>query len=107
MLWMISSRFVPWVDKEKKIRAQEDADLLDTVIETQGLIQKTVLEHFGANSEGNDGLPDPPRFDKLEQRLSRRGSRASVRREGAELEDKDSVGASDDASAAPSVEAGT
>ena len=31
-----------------KKRGIEDADLLDTVIETQGLLQKTVIEHFGA-----------------------------------------------------------
>ena len=62
---------------EKGIRAVEDADLLDTVIETQGLIQKTVIDNFGANAEA--GIPpEPPRFDKLEDRMSRRGSKASV-----------------------------
>jgi hypothetical protein len=66
------------VATERKIRAVEDADLLDTVIETQQLLQQTVLMHFGASSE-NDNLPEPPKMDKLEQRMeianSRRGSR--------------------------------
>ena len=98
------------IDQERRIRATEDADLLDTVIETQGLIQKTVLEHFGANSEGDGGLPNPPpRFEKLEQRLSRRGSRVNVPPgEGLDAGDNGSAGGgtADDASAAASTEAG-
>jgi len=67
------------IDKETNLRGKEDADLLDTVIETQGLIQKTVLEHFGANAEGDNGnLPQPPKFDKLDERMSRRGSKANI-----------------------------
>lgn len=69
------------VRKEKKIRAVEDADLLDTVIETQQLLQRTVIEHFGAASEG-ENLPEPPVLNKLNARMdginSRRGSKASV-----------------------------
>jgi hypothetical protein len=66
------------IKTEKDIRAVEDADLLDTVIETQGLIQKTVIDNFGANAEAGDSLPEPPKFDKLEERMSRRGSKASA-----------------------------
>lgn len=66
------------IKTEKDIRAVEDADLLDTVIETQGLIQKTVIDNFGANAETGDSLPEPPKFDKLEERMSRRGSKASA-----------------------------
>jgi len=72
------------VRKEKKIRGVEDADLLDTVIETQQLLQKTVIEHFGASSEGSEGgpMPEPPKMDKLNARMegvmSRRGSKASL-----------------------------
>jgi len=69
------------VTGERKMRTEEDADLLDTVIETQQLLQQTVIEHFGAASEGG-GLPEPPRMTKLEGRLdivnSRRGSRAGA-----------------------------
>jgi len=69
------------VRKEKKIRAVEDADLLDTVIETQQLLQKTVIEHFGASSEGT-ALPEPPKMGRLNARMegvmSRRGSNASL-----------------------------
>lgn len=65
------------IKTEKDIRGVEDADLLDTVIETQGLIQKTVIDNFGANAESGQP-PEPPKFDKLEERMSRRGSRASA-----------------------------
>lgn len=101
------------IDKERTLRGEEDADLLDTVIETQGLIQKTVLEHFGANSESEGGLlPQPPTFERLEERMSRRGSRASVQPSvngaGAGTGDEASVGgeAADDASAAAPAAAG-
>lgn len=70
------------VAAERKTRGVEDADLLDTVIETQQLLQQTVIEHFGAASEGSDNLPEPPRMGKLESRMelanSRRGSRAGA-----------------------------
>lgn len=70
------------VREERKIRAVEDADLLDTVIETQQLLQHTVIEHFGASAEGGGDLPEPPQLDRLNARMevanSRRGSRASI-----------------------------
>jgi hypothetical protein len=69
------------VARERNFRAKEDADLLDTVIETQQLLQQTVLEHFGASGESDGDLPEPPKLDKLEARMevaaSRRGSRAN------------------------------
>jgi hypothetical protein len=84
------------INTEKGIRAVEDADLLDTVIETQGLIQKTVIDNFGANAESGEALPEPPiKFDKLEERMSRRSSKASVPPQAAAASDDDaSVGSS-------------
>ena len=48
-------------------RQSEDNEVLDTVIETQGLLQQTVLEHFGTKS-----LEAPPtkKFNKLENRMN-------------------------------------
>ena len=54
-------------------RAQEDADLLDTVIDTQQLLQRTILEHFGMS--GGDDNGGPVAFDKLENRMARKNSR--------------------------------
>ena len=48
------------------------------MIETQGLIQKTVIDNFGANADAEDSLPEPPTFEKLDERMSRIGSRASL-----------------------------
>jgi hypothetical protein len=58
-------------------RRVEDVDILDTIIETQGLLQKTILEHFGSDSQAK-GFGEKPNFKKLESRMaSRASSRAS------------------------------
>jgi hypothetical protein len=70
-------------------RRVEDVDILDTIIETQGLLQKTVsspprlhppaahppqiLEHFGSDSQAK-GFGEKPNFKKLESRMASRGS---------------------------------
>lgn len=68
-------------------RRAEDVDILDTIIETQGLLQKTVmidliflnepcfqiLEHFGSDSQAK-GFGEKPNFKKLESRMASRGS---------------------------------
>jgi len=43
------------IAKESDIRGKEDADLLDTVIETQQMLQEMVLEYFGSGAEGGEG----------------------------------------------------
>lgn len=53
-------------DEEKTIREVEDTDLLDTVIETQQLLQETILEHFGTMNEGNG-----KDFSKLNKRMNK------------------------------------
>ena len=54
------------IDDMIATRVSEDNEVLDTVIETQGLLQETVLEHFGSQDS------DAPRkkFDKLEKRMN-------------------------------------
>ena len=67
------------VIKDEEIeREREDVDLLDTVIETQQILQKMVLEHFGADP--NDE-PIPKRGPKLQRRLSKLRSRRQSRQE--------------------------
>ncbi len=66
------------VATEKMSREREDSDVLDTVIETQGLLQAMVLEHFGSGGEEEEkgGLLRPPRrLPKLEQRMARKCSK--------------------------------
>ena len=55
------------IDEMCSTRQSEDNEVLDTVIETQGLLQQTVLEHFGTR-----GLEAPPtkKFNKLENRMN-------------------------------------
>ena len=54
------------IDEMCSIRVSEDNEVLDTVIETQGLLQETVLEHFGSG-----GIQAPKKkFDKLEKRMN-------------------------------------
>lgn len=57
---------------EAAVRAAEDAELLDCVIDTQTLLQATVLEHFGSNSEGANPVPGGVKFDKLDKRMDKR-----------------------------------
>lgn len=63
------------VKAETETRTVEDMDLLDCVIDTQTLLQKTVLEHFGANSE----IQAAPSFDKLNARMDKRDKRQQER----------------------------
>ena len=53
-------------DKEKVMREIEDTDLLDTVIETQQLLQETILEHFGTMDETKE-----KDFSKLNKRMAK------------------------------------
>jgi len=68
------------IREEKEIRQIEDADLLDTVIETQTLLQQTILEHFGMSkgtgSSGEKGQSGAIKFDKLQNRLDRIAARS-------------------------------
>jgi len=73
------------IAKEKEVRREEDVELLDCVIETQGLLQKTVLEHFGSQAEKNAELAASDgegKFDKLEARLAKGEARRKERAEG-------------------------
>jgi len=53
-------------EKEKGVREIEDTDLLDTVIETQQLLQETILEHFGTISESKE-----KDYSKLNKRMAK------------------------------------
>lgn len=53
------------VDKEQNTRSAEDVIVLDTLIETQKLLQQMVLMHFGSKSDEMD----LPTFDKLTARV--------------------------------------
>eukprot|EP01038_Epipyxis_sp_PR26KG_P007173 gene7173-9782_t len=56
---------------ESKTRQVEDVDVLDTLLETQNLLQQTILMHFGTQSEGDDFPPLVKlrnRMDKIEQK---------------------------------------
>lgn len=50
-------------------RRREDVDVLDTIIETQSLLQKTILEHFGSDSQAK-AFGEKPNFKKLESRMA-------------------------------------
>ena len=54
------------IDEMCSLRVSEDNEVLDTVIETQGLLQETVLEHFGSAG----AKPPKKNFDKLEKRMN-------------------------------------
>eukprot|EP01034_Spumella_vulgaris_P024942 gene24942-31342_t len=55
---------------ESLIRASEDVEVLDTVIETQSMLQQTVLMHFGTKTD--DALNgEPPSVARLNRRMSR------------------------------------
>lgn len=77
------------IKEEAEIRTREDVDLLDTVVETQQLLQATVIANFGANP---DDKPLPKRGPKLRARLalaeSRRNSRRGSAAEGKEGDDE-------------------
>ena len=60
------------VREEGRLRTAEDVDLLDTVIETQKLLQVTVIEHFGS---GKEEPPEERKFPKLEEKMRRLSSR--------------------------------
>lgn len=51
-------------EKEKSTRESEDIIVLDTVIETQHLLQQTVLMHFGTKAD------ELLVFDKLDSRMA-------------------------------------
>jgi hypothetical protein len=54
-------------EKESCMRQEEDGDVLDTVIETQKILQKMVIDHFGSKSDEIDVQP----FTKLEERMEK------------------------------------
>jgi hypothetical protein len=62
--------------QEAKIREEEDIDVLSTVVETQGLLQKVVLEHFG-DTEGKEF----PKMNKLEKRMNKKNAKQKEAKE--------------------------
>lgn len=83
------------IKKEVRKRGGEDAILLDTVIDTQQLLQRTVIEHFGASAEQGDAESkgEPISFDKLNERMARVGK--------GDEEDADAQSGAGEASQAP------
>jgi hypothetical protein len=69
-------------EKEAATRQTEDVDVLAAIVETQILLQKVVLEHFGDTEKGEGG-PIFPKFNKLNQRLAKKAARDQLRRESA------------------------
>lgn len=69
---------------ESALRRTEDVELLDCVIDTQSLLQKTVLEHFGSQSDNN---VEAASFDKLEARLAKGKLRRAERDVEAEVKE--------------------
>jgi len=64
------------IKQENQIRASEDGELLDCVIETQQMLQKTVLEHFGSEEKENgDRRGGDVKFEKLDQAVEKRAER--------------------------------
>lgn len=57
------------INTESRIRNDEDVILLDTIVDTQQLLQQTVLEHFGSDEE-NVGRGFPV-TQKLNDRMAR------------------------------------
>lgn len=62
-------------------RRLEDIDILDTIIETQGLLQTTILEHFGSEHQAKS-FGEKPNFKKLESRIASRGASRAGSRSG-------------------------
>jgi len=56
-------------------RTAEDVEVLDTVIETQGLLQQTVLLHFGTQSENEELFAETPRDDQGFPRMEKLNKR--------------------------------
>jgi len=71
-------------ETERTLRTSEDVEVLDTVIETQGLLQQTVLMHFGTQSENAELFAESPRdfpvMDKLNQRMEKINDKKSVQK---------------------------
>eukprot|EP01036_Dinobryon_divergens_P024305 gene24305-32741_t len=65
--------------KETATREEEDLDVLDTLIETQELLQQTILMHFGTAAEGAE-MPELTRLNhrmsKVQQHQSQNSSRS-------------------------------
>jgi hypothetical protein len=54
------------------MREREDVDLLDTVLDTQALLQKMVLEHFGSDGGGDEEEENNDQeFTKLNNRMEK------------------------------------
>jgi hypothetical protein len=103
---------------ESHVRATEDVDVLDTVIETQSMLQQTVsfpleckmiwlksllqvLMHFGTKTD--DALNgDPPSVARLNRRMSRILAKAAA--EAAAAEEAAAQAAADAAAAAALLE---
>jgi hypothetical protein len=67
------------IDAESQVRNEEDAVVLDTVVDTQQLLQQTVLEHFGMEDAEDGGPPRGfPVTKKLNDRMARIQPRGSV-----------------------------
>lgn len=68
--------------QETQTRESEDLDVLDTVIETQQLLQRNIITHFGRDNpqngeeSGGGAIIDSKKFAKLAKRLSRKPSKA-------------------------------
>lgn len=65
---------------ESTVRQEEDVEVLDTVIETQGLLQQTVLMHFGTKADDLDVNIDEqeatyPVMDRLNRRMEKINSK--------------------------------
>lgn len=58
---------------EASTREAEDLDVLSTVVETQGLLQKVVLEHFGDTEKGSNGFPT---MEKLNRRMKKKSQKS-------------------------------
>ena len=66
--------------QENTTREAEDLDVLDTVIETQGLLQKNIITTFGKETDVGGGMQqqlDNNNFKKLNKRMSKKSSSKS------------------------------
>lgn len=75
---------------ERDTRTEEDMDVLDTVIETQKMLQKTVLLHFGTSKEDEEGDEEEgfPDLDKLNERMAK----VNAHKEGRKKQEGDGDG---------------
>lgn len=71
---------------EQATRTEEDVDVLDTVIETQQLLQKTVLMHFGTTTDENEEMPV---MNKLNERMAKIAANKEERDGDAKSRDSD------------------